>query len=291
MLTNRLKPHLTTVIGTQQTGYVPGRFIGFNISKLIDLLNYLECENISAILMNVDFEKCFDSIEHNALLESLRFFNIGEYFISWVKMLYCNFEFCILNNGKHSSYTPQHRGVHQGSALSGPLFIYTAEILALMVKNNPKIKGICIEQNDEKISQYADDANFWSIYEAESINSIIQELEEFRKNTGLKANYEKSVIQKIGSAKGKKRLNLSKRFRWEDSTISTLGMIIEIDELQNIEVINYADLITKVKNVMNVKNVKEVEGKEGEVPTQVVWHTCKCKTKVDKTKPCIIFMY
>ena len=64
MITNRLKPHLTEVINTQQTGYVPGRFIGINLRRLIDLIQYIELTEQSMVLINVDFEKCFDSISH-----------------------------------------------------------------------------------------------------------------------------------------------------------------------------------------------------------------------------------
>ena len=137
MLTNRLKIFLKKVIGTQQTGYVPGRFIGLTIRKLINVLQYVEKEQIPAVLLNIDYYKCFDSMEHTSMIEELRYFNVGEQFISWIKMLYCNFEFCVINNGRWSKYYKQKCGVHQGSALSGPLFLYVAEILAININKKP----------------------------------------------------------------------------------------------------------------------------------------------------------
>ena len=88
MLANRLKHMLKYVIGEQQSGYVPERFIGINIRKMLDLLTFVEQEQIPAVLIAVDFEKCFDSINHDALFQSLRYFNISEYYISWVMMVY-----------------------------------------------------------------------------------------------------------------------------------------------------------------------------------------------------------
>ena len=169
MLTNRIKPFLEKVIGPQQTGYVPGRYIGVNIRKLIDLLLFLEREEIQAVLIAVDFEKCFDSIKHDALFEALRYFNVGEYFISWIKTIYNKFEFCVTNNGRSSIYYTHGRGVHQGSALSGPVFLFTAEILALNIKANSKIKGIQTGQATETVAQYADDTNIWSLLDEQSI--------------------------------------------------------------------------------------------------------------------------
>ena len=199
MLTNRLKVYLKSVIGCQQTGYVPGRFIATNLRKMYDIISMLDQQGECAILMAIDYWKCFDSIEHDSLYAALKLFNIGEYFISWVRMLYCNFEFCCINNGRWSTYYKQERGVHQGSALSGPLFLYVAEILATKIKQNKKIYGIRIGQHEEKISQYADNTNLWSVNSEESINAIIDELDCFYQSTGLRVNYEKTVLYKIGA--------------------------------------------------------------------------------------------
>ena len=91
---------------------------------------YLEREDVPAVLITVDFEKCFDSVEHSTLFSSLKLFNIGSYFLSWIIMLYKGFEYCVSNNGWHSRFHKQTRRVHQGSALSGPLFLFMAELLS-----------------------------------------------------------------------------------------------------------------------------------------------------------------
>ena len=62
-LANRLKTILDLIIGPQQTGYIQGRFIGSNIRKLIDIIQYVENEQIAAVVISVDFEKVFDSVE------------------------------------------------------------------------------------------------------------------------------------------------------------------------------------------------------------------------------------
>jgi len=50
------------------------------------------------------------------------------------------------------------RALRQGCALSMPLYILTAEILAIHIRNNPNIHGInTINKQEVKLSQYTDD--------------------------------------------------------------------------------------------------------------------------------------
>ena len=253
MLTNRLKEYLSQVIGVQQTGYVPGRYIGINLRKMIDILLYMQQTEQSGLLLTIDFEKCFDSIEHNALVEALRYFNVGEYFISWVTMLYNDFECCVINNGRWSQYYKQERGVHQGSALSGPLFLFVAEILAISIKNNSEVKGVIVEGLEEKISQYADDTNIWSESSEQLVNAVIKQFDQFYANTGLKVNYEKSVIYKIGSQpESNDRFQLIRKFRWGTNRINTLGLTVMLDCLEDLEECNFHEIMEKAQNILTM---------------------------------------
>lgn len=63
MLANRLKTVLPDIISDSQKGFMKGRFIGENTRLLYDLMHYLEQNNKIGLLLLVDFEKAFDSIE------------------------------------------------------------------------------------------------------------------------------------------------------------------------------------------------------------------------------------
>ena len=199
MLAQRIKPMLHKVIGNQQTGQI----YRANLRKFIDILMMLECEEKPFILITLDFFKCFNSIEHSSLFAALRYFNVGEYVISWIVMIYKDFELCVTNNGFRTKYQVQSRGVHQGFALSGQAFLFTAEILAHMILYNDNIKRVDINGTQEKLSQYAEDTSIWSKYDQNSLNAIIDVLETLYENTGLKVNYDKSVIYKVGSLRAK----------------------------------------------------------------------------------------
>ena len=252
MLSNRIKGYLYKVIGEQQTGYVPGRFIGLSLRKMIDIIAFLEKEETPALLLQVDYLKCFDTVEHDSMYAALCYFHMPEYIIDWIKVVYERFEFCVINNGRWSQYYTQSRGVHQGCALSGPLFLYVAEILAINIKKNDKIKGINIMNENEKLEQYADDTSIWSIYCENSMNEIIEELDQFYENTGLKVNYEKSVIYKVACPPNSKRLYLKKKFAWGKNAISALGIITGLSAKDGTEDANFEEILEKVSKTLEI---------------------------------------
>lgn len=59
----RIKNHLTTLIGPDQTGFIQGRYIGENIVTILEAMHYTEEKNIPGMLFCVDFEKAFDKLE------------------------------------------------------------------------------------------------------------------------------------------------------------------------------------------------------------------------------------
>ena len=58
----RLQKVIPSIINHDQVGYIKGRYIGENIRIIFDLLKYSELNDIEAFLVQVDFEKAFDSI-------------------------------------------------------------------------------------------------------------------------------------------------------------------------------------------------------------------------------------
>ena len=49
--------------------------------------------------MTLDFTKAFDTLEWNFMLKVMKFFNFGELFIKWIKLLYQQPLNCIKNMG------------------------------------------------------------------------------------------------------------------------------------------------------------------------------------------------
>ena len=60
---NRLKQVLPKLIDNDQTGFLKGRFIGENIRLIDSVINFTAAKNIPGLLVFLDFEKAFDTVE------------------------------------------------------------------------------------------------------------------------------------------------------------------------------------------------------------------------------------
>ena len=85
------------------------------------------------ILITIDFEKAFDSVNHSFLTKTLEAFNFGPSFIRWASSFNCNLMSCIMNNGFSTEYFPISRGVRQGDPY---LFLMVLEIFVIHVREN-----------------------------------------------------------------------------------------------------------------------------------------------------------
>ena len=71
-----------------------------------------------ALLLQVDFEKAFDSVEHKFIFETLDFLGVGESLIRLVKVAFHGCMDYANINGHLSEPIYISRGLHQGSPLS-----------------------------------------------------------------------------------------------------------------------------------------------------------------------------
>ena len=103
-MANRLKKVIGTLISSDQTAYVPGRFIGESVRLVSDLIEYTDIHNLPGYLITIDIEKAFDSVDHKYLCAVLQKFGFGMNFIRWVKLILNNQESCVINNGTSTGY-------------------------------------------------------------------------------------------------------------------------------------------------------------------------------------------
>ena len=133
-----------------------GRYIGDSVRTIQDVMDYTKYRNIPGLLLFLDFEKAFDSLEGHFIFAALKRMNFGSNFINAVKALYSNISSCILNNGLTSTYFCVNRGVRQGDPLSSYLFILALELLSCTIRENPMIVGIYVKDIELKLIQYAE---------------------------------------------------------------------------------------------------------------------------------------
>ncbi len=249
-IAERIKSCLKNIIHNDQTGFLKGRYIGENIVKICDIINYCEEEDIPALLITIDFEKAFDLLNWKFIDKSLLFFDFPESIRTWVKILYKDINSCVSNNGWASQFFPLTRGVRQGCPLSPYLFLIAAEILSIYIRQNKNIKGIKIGNDSYKISQYADDTVITIPFCGETLKEIEKTFEKFTQISGLKINYDKTEILRIGSIRNSDaKFITQKQLKWKNNDIKVLGITIT-SCMNNITKVNIEPLIDKMKAII-----------------------------------------
>jgi hypothetical protein len=76
-IANRLKPILQNIISQIQKGFLRGRHIGECVRIISDLMDKLEEEDTPDLLMLVNFEKAFDTVEWPFIEKKLEFYGFG----------------------------------------------------------------------------------------------------------------------------------------------------------------------------------------------------------------------
>ena len=245
----RMKTVLPDIIGNQQTGFMEKRQLSTNVRKTIDLITHVNKTRQRALVISIDFEKCFDRIEHESMFKALEYFNFGPSFITWVKLFFADFQICTQNAGYLSPMFSKTRGCNQGCPISPFCFLVCGEIMAHLIINNPLIKGIKMNNAEMVISQFADDTGLFIEYSEVSLGECVKVLTCVEANMGLKVSYEKTCIYRIGSLQhSNARLYTTKNFKWSDGDIEMLGVVISNKPQQTCE--NYNSTIDKMNAVM-----------------------------------------
>ena len=153
---------LPFLISSNQTAYVKGRFTSEGGRPFSDILQVTDFLNLRGLVVTLDIQKAFDSVNHLFLITALKKFGFGETFIKWIQILLRNQESCIINGGTTTKYFKLQKGTRQGDPISAYLFILVLEIAFIFIKENKNIKSINTFDNIFLYCAYADDTSFHS---------------------------------------------------------------------------------------------------------------------------------
>lgn len=247
VLANRLSEKIPDLVGLYQTGFVKGRYMSDTVRTLYDVIEYCKLTNTSGLILTIDFEKAFDSLEWDFLFKTLQNMNFGESFIRWIKLFYYNIESCISNNGITSTYFKIERGVRQGDPLSPYLFILCAEVMSQLIIRNHNIQGITMNTTEFKILQYADDTTA-ILKDENSARVFLSEITKFGKFSGLNINTSKSEAIWLGDRPP--LFKLPNSIKWCKDPVKILGVYVGWD-LKAAWEISLEKKITGLKRILN----------------------------------------
>ena len=250
VLANRLHSVSNSIIHQSQTGFLRRRQLSENL-KILELIDNCIVNQVNGVLISFDFRKAFDTVEWETIFHSLRCFNIGEYYIKLVRILFQDPELYVMNNGFWSKPINPTRGLRQGCCYSPGVFNVVVEILGLAIRQNANIEGLKVGTQEIKCSQFADDLWTSSKATSSSVNAILKELVSFRDFSGLIINAEKSCILRVGPwHNSDAKFYTMRKLYWSPKAIKILGIYIHnLPEVVWYE--NFYKLLEKVDKILS----------------------------------------
>ena len=149
----RMKNVLSNIVKYEQTACMKGRYIGEFIRLTSDILEYTE--NVPGVLFSADFEKAFDSTEHNFIFAGPEVIWFWSSVYSMGKNLSQKCRgLCFEQWSFNSVLYVRKRHQKRRSIVCIP-FILCVETLFVQIRNNDDIKGVRLGGHEIKLSAYA----------------------------------------------------------------------------------------------------------------------------------------
>lgn len=250
-LANRMQSVIKSIINPSQVAYINGRYIGSNIRLVEDIVEFYDKYERGGIIMMLDFQKAFDSLEWNFLYAVLEQCNFSISFINWIRTLYDDPITCIKNNGYVSRNISIQRGIRQGCPVSALLFIIATEIMAINIRNDSDIQGFNMPGSNEniKILQYADDGVIF-LNNLKEMRRAIDVVNTFGKHAGTMLNLSKCEGLWLGSFKDRQVDCNLLGIKWRTEPIRCLGIYIGHDAVKKDE-LNWYKKLEKIKGLLD----------------------------------------
>jgi hypothetical protein len=209
-INNRLDKVVNRICSRAQKGYNSKRFTQEVIINVWESISLCRSEGINGAVLAIDMAKAFDTLSHRFLDAVFKFFRFGPEIRKILELLGTKRQACIIGDLKNSSYFPLGTGRAQGDNLSPNTLNFGNQILIFKIELDNRIRPIpreirnivntneifMQESNREtsKNESLADDNSTLLLIDREGLSCIKNSLENFSKISGLKCNYDKTVL-------------------------------------------------------------------------------------------------
>ncbi|XP_071690820.1 uncharacterized protein [Rutidosis leptorrhynchoides] len=165
----------------EQNAFLGSRYILDGALVANEVVEDLKRKKKHGLIFKVDFEKAFDSLNWDYLLEVMICMGFGTKWCKWISSCLKSATIFILINGSPTSEFNLKRGVRQGDPLSPFIFIIAAEGLNILTKlavERGMYKGVEVGRDKVVIShlQYADDTIFFGEWSRRISNDNVEAL-------------------------------------------------------------------------------------------------------------------
>jgi len=192
--------HFDKWFGSEQQGFLPGRWIHWNVRFLLDLLygirqpRFRSATNIKRqglVLLKLDFRKAFDSVRWDYLRQVLATISPDSPELQVIlESIYKPHSATILGDpSREGANIPINNGVKQGDCASPILFNLALEEFLKQLRQS-EVRGLRKAQLDIKALAYADDTLL--LCELRSLTRLLEILQQWSNASGVQVNYQKS---------------------------------------------------------------------------------------------------
>lgn len=187
VLARRLARVMNSIISLNQSAFLKGRNLGDGVLVLNELVDFAKKSKLECIILKVDFEKAYDSVEWSFLVYMMERVGMSPKWIAWIKARVCGGRMSILK---------------QGDPLAPFLFLLVVEGFSGLMRNAVRLtlfEGFKLKEEGKVYSHlhYADDTICVGKATVENLWTLKALLRGFEMASGLKINFHKSCLMGI----------------------------------------------------------------------------------------------
>ena len=231
IMTDHIKQH-AIINNTQdkaQHGFTTKKSTTGNLIEALNVWTEALSHGLPVDVVYLDFEKAFDKVPHERLLNQLERYGIKGNILQWIRDYLSNRQQRVRVNGVYSDSIPVRSGVPQGSVLGPALFLIFVADVSSIVQN-----FISLFADDTKLYSYIIDTETDGHHTPTSIQTDINTLVNWCDNMQMSYNIEKCHTLHLGSKNKSHQYTMYKQCNTRRST-NSISYDLVFHKLEEVE--------------------------------------------------------